>query len=161
MQFSLVFLAIYVGVCITVGIQTYQPYFWKHLDKAQARGQKNDLEARLPPMMLGAVLFAAGLFMFGGGSAVDKNAAIWIVGVGLMGMGFILIFQNVMDYLIDAFTVHAARAQAANTFLSSLAGAGFPLFATPMFRNLGISVSCVLQPDFWGHGYFYSRELKC
>jgi hypothetical protein len=96
-------------------------------------------EARLPPMMGGAVLFAAGLFMFGGGSGSNKSAAISIVGAGMIGSGFILIFQNAVNYLIDAFTVHAASAQAANTFLRSLAGAGFPLFATPMFHKLRVN----------------------
>jgi DHA1 family multidrug resistance protein-like MFS transporter len=33
----------------------------------------------------------------------------------------------------------AASAVAANTFLRSLAGAGFPLFAQPMFKRLGVN----------------------
>lgn len=137
---SLIFLAVLVGVVISGGIQaSYQPIFWKQLEKAHQEGKKNNPEARLPPMMCGAILFAAGLFMFGGGSGEKKSAAISIVGAGMIGSGFILIFQNAVNYLIDAFTVHAASAQAANTFLRSLAGAGFPLFATPMFHKLGVN----------------------
>ncbi|PMD31136.1 MFS general substrate transporter [Hyaloscypha variabilis F] len=139
-QGSLVFLAVLIGVLVSGCIQaSYQPYFWKQLDKAHALGKRNNPEARLPPMMLGSMLFAAGLFMFGGGSGVEKSAATGIVGAGLIGAGFILIFQNAVNYLIDAFTIHAASAQAANTFLRSLAGAGFPLFATPMFHKLGVN----------------------
>ena len=89
--------------------------------------------------MLGAVLFAAALFWVGGGAGKEKSPAIGVVGAGCIGAGFILIFQDAVNYLIDAFTVHAASAQAANTFLRSLAGAGFPLFATPMFKNLGVN----------------------
>ncbi|CZR52406.1 related to MFS multidrug transporter [Phialocephala subalpina] len=122
-QGSLVFLAVLIGVVISGGIQaSYQPFFWKKLDRAHEKGLKNDPEARLPPMMLGAVLFAASLFWVGGGAAKDKSPAIGIVGAGCIGAGFILIFQNVVNYLIDA-----------------LAGAGFPLFATPMFHNLGVN----------------------
>jgi DHA1 family multidrug resistance protein-like MFS transporter len=139
-QSSLVFLAVLVGVIISGCIQTaYQPYFWQRLDKAHREGKKNDPEGRLPPMILGAVFFAAGLFMFGGSASKSDPAAISIVGAGLIGSGFILIFQNAVNYLIDAFTVHAASAQAANTFLRSLAGAGFPLFAAPMFHKLGVN----------------------
>jgi hypothetical protein len=90
------------------------------LEKAHQQGKKNDPEARLPPMMLGAVLFAAGLFWFGGSSGAEKSAAIGIVGAGCIGAGFILVFQNAVNYLIDAFTIHAASAQAANNFLRSL-----------------------------------------
>jgi len=141
-QSSLVFLAVMVGVLISGGIQaSYQPYFWKQLDNAHKQGKKNIPEARLPPMILGAVLFATGLFWFGGGSGMDKSPAIGIVGAGCIGAGFILIFQNAVNYLIDAFTIHAASAQAANTFMRSLAGAGFPLFATPMFEGLGVNVA--------------------
>ncbi|PVH78400.1 hypothetical protein DL98DRAFT_494229, partial [Cadophora sp. DSE1049] len=90
-------------------------------------------------MMLGVVLSAASLFWFGGGSGKEKSPVISVFGAGCIGAGFILIFQNAVNYFIDAFTVHAASAQAANTFLRSLAGAGFPLFATPMFNNLGVN----------------------
>ncbi|KAF8858003.1 MFS general substrate transporter [Acephala macrosclerotiorum] len=123
-QGSLVFLAVLIDV---------------KLDRAHEKCLKNDPETRLPPMMLGAILFVASLFWVGGGAAKDKSPAIGIVGAGCIGAGFILIFQNAVNYLIDAFTVHAASAQAANTFLRSLAGAGFPLFATPMFHNLGVN----------------------
>lgn len=85
-QGSLVFLAVLVGVLVSGCIQAaYQPFFWKQLDKAHREGKKNDPEARLPPMMLGGVIFAAGLFWFGGGSGVDKSPAISIVGAGAIG----------------------------------------------------------------------------
>jgi DHA1 family multidrug resistance protein-like MFS transporter len=110
-QGSLVFLALLVRVLVSGSIQaSYPPFFWKQLDKAHEKGLKNDPEARLPPMMLGAILFAAALFMVGGGAAEYKSPAIGIVGAGLMGAGFILIFQNAVNYLIDAFTIHAASA---------------------------------------------------
>lgn len=139
-QGSLVFLAVTVGVILSGCIQAaYQPFFWKQLDKAKKEGKKNHPEGRLPPMIFGGLLFAVGLFWFGGGSANSKSPAIGILGAGCIGAGFILIFQNAVNYLIDAFKVHAASAQAANTFIRSLAGAGFPLFTTPMFHKLGVN----------------------
>jgi DHA1 family multidrug resistance protein-like MFS transporter len=65
--------------------------------------------------MLDAVLFAAGLFWFGGGSGMGESAVI-----GIVGAGFNLIFQNAVNYRIDAFTIYAASPQAANMFLGSL-----------------------------------------
>ena len=136
---ALPFLAVLIGVCVSGAIQAaYQPYFWKQLDKAIAAGKKNNPEARLPPMMLGAVLFPAGLFLFGWTTPVQYHWILPVLGAGLIGSGFILIFQNAVNYLIDAFTIHAASAQAANTFFRSFAGAGFPLFASQMFNNLGV-----------------------
>lgn len=150
---TLPFLAVLVGVLISAVLQaSYQPYFWKQLDKAKAAGKHNNPEARLPPMILGGIFFTIGLFLFGWTSPVTYHWILPVIGATLIGAGFILIFQvgvilaiqplltsqNAVNYLIDAFTMHAASAQAANTFFRSLFGAGFPLFAVPMFHNLGV-----------------------
>lgn len=48
---TLPFLAVLVGVLISGCLQAaYQPIFWRKLDAAIAAGEKNDPEARLPPM---------------------------------------------------------------------------------------------------------------
>ncbi|TIA26186.1 hypothetical protein D6C81_01022 [Aureobasidium pullulans] len=48
------------------------------------------------------------------------------------------IFLQCLNYLIDSYLMFAASAIAANTFLRSLCGAGFPLFATYMIEGMGI-----------------------
>jgi hypothetical protein len=59
-------------------------------------------------MKLGAGLFAAGLFWFGGSSGANKSATIGIAGAGCTGTFFILIFQNAMNSIINAYMIHAA-----------------------------------------------------
>ena len=58
-------------------------------------------------------------------------------GIVFVGASVILNFQCVATYIIDAFTLHAASALAAVTFLRSCAGFGFPLFAPKMYDVLG------------------------
>jgi DHA1 family multidrug resistance protein-like MFS transporter len=112
-------------------------------------------EWRLPPAIIGGVSFAAGLFWFGWSGY--KESIHWIVPTAsglLTGFGLLSIFLQSLNYLVDAYLllyVHnlfhaqyplrsyhltglhsAASAVAANTLLRSLAGAGFPLFATYM-----------------------------
>lgn len=48
------------------------------------------------------------------------------------------IFLQCLNYLIDAYLMFAASAIAANTFLRSLFGAIFPLFATYMIEGMGV-----------------------
>ncbi|KAK5709090.1 hypothetical protein LTR17_020089 [Elasticomyces elasticus] len=48
------------------------------------------------------------------------------------------IFLQCLNYLIDAYLMFAASAIAANTFLRSLCGAIFPLFATYMIDGMGV-----------------------
>ena len=64
------------------------------------------------------------------------------------------IFLQALNYLVDAYLMFAASAIAGNTFMRSLCGAGFPLFARQMFEGMGIQyastvlgcVAAVLAP---------------
>ena len=97
-------------------------------------------EWRLPPVIIGGVAFACGLFWFGW-SGYKKDIP-WIVPTlsGLLtGFGLLAIFLQSLNYLVDAYLMFAASAIAANTFLRSLAGAGFPLFSQYMFASLHVN----------------------
>lgn len=54
------------------------------------------------------------------------------------------IFLQALNYLVDAYLMFAASAIAGNTFMRSLCGAGFPLFATYMFNGMGIQYASTL-----------------
>jgi DHA1 family multidrug resistance protein-like MFS transporter len=89
-------------------------------------------EERLIPMMIGGAVFPAGLFWF---AWTSNPRIIWVPQVlaGIpIGMGVLLIFLQGLNYIIDCYKWNANSAIAANTFVRSLVGAGFPLFATGM-----------------------------
>lgn len=46
--------------------------------------------------------------------------------------------HDVQNYLIDSYTIFAASVLAASSVLRSCFGAGFPLFTSYMYKNLGI-----------------------
>ncbi|KAH9907885.1 MFS general substrate transporter [Xylariomycetidae sp. FL2044] len=102
-------------------------------------------EWRLPVVIAGGVSFTAGIFWFGwSGYRADVH---WIVPAAsgiLTGFGLMAIFLQSLNYLVDAYLMFAASAIAGNTFLRSLCGAGFPLFATYMFNGLGIEWAATL-----------------
>ena len=50
-----------------------------------------------------------------------------------------MIFMQGLNYFIDVYMWHANSAIAGNTFIRSLFGAGFPLFAVQMFHKLGVN----------------------
>nr|POE47353.1 putative transporter [Quercus suber] len=118
-------------------------------------------EWRLPIAIVGGTLFAIGLFWFGwSGYRADVH---WIVPT-LSGLftGFGLLMLN---YLIDSYLMFAASAIAANTFLRSLCGAGFPLFATYMIEGMGVQwagtlLGCVALLLVPVPLYFYLRGAK-
>jgi len=89
-------------------------------------------EERLLPMIAGGAIFPAGMFWF----AWTSNPNItWVPQVlaGIpIGMGILMIFLQGLNYLIDVYMMNANSAIAANTFVRSFLGGGFPLFATYM-----------------------------
>ncbi|KAF2634358.1 MFS general substrate transporter [Massarina eburnea CBS 473.64] len=102
-------------------------------------------EWRLPVAIAGAPLFAAGLFWFGW-TGYTGNIP-WIVPVlsGLFtGFGIFAIFLSLLNYIVDSYLMFAASAVAANTFMRSLFGGIFPLFATYMFNGMGIQWASTL-----------------
>lgn len=88
--------------------------------------------------MVGSVVFAGGLFLFGWTSSREIPWIAPCIGAGLIGFGFFTIFQSALNYLIDNFQRYATSAIAANTFLRSVFAAAFPLFVNPMYHKLGI-----------------------
>lgn len=125
-------------------------------------------EWRLPLVMLGAPLFAAGLFWFGWTGYT--NSIPWIVPTlsGLFtGFGIFAIFLQLLNYIIDAYLMFAASAIAGNTFMRSLFGAVFPLFARYMYEGIGINygqtlvgaVAAVLVPLPFIF-YFMGRRIR-
>lgn len=95
-------------------------------------------EERFPPMMIFGWLMPAGLFIF---AWTSRSTIHWIVpciGLGCMAIGYFVIFQGCLNYLVDSFTKYAASAIAANTFFRSILGGVFPLFGYALFRNLGV-----------------------
>lgn len=133
---SLPFISLFIGVNMAVAINLgNQPRYIRIL---KANGGKAVPEARLPPLAIGAFLFAIGLFWFGwtAGPTIPWPASV-CAGI-FIGAGFNAIFQQCINFLIDTYTIYAASAVSANTFLRSILAAALPLVARPMFHNLGV-----------------------
>ncbi|KAI4722043.1 synaptic vesicle transporter [Aureobasidium sp. EXF-10727] len=113
-------------------------------------------EARLPMSMVGACALPISLFWFAWTNGPGVHWMASIAAGAPFGFGLILVFLGVMNYLIDAYTIYAASALAANSVLRSLFGMAFPLFTSYMYANLGIhwassipaflSLMCVPMP---------------
>jgi hypothetical protein len=95
-------------------------------------------EYRVPMMVPGALLVPVGLLVYGWTAEYQTH---WIgpnMGVCLFAAGTIVGFQCVQTYLVDTYTRYAASAVGAGTVLRSLAGFGFPLFASSLYDRLGL-----------------------
>lgn len=96
-------------------------------------------EERLIPMIIGGFLFPAGMFWFAWTSSPNITWVPQVLSGIFIGAGVLMIFLQGLSYIIDCYTMYANSAIAANTFLRSGFGAGFPLFAQAMFHTLGVN----------------------
>jgi DHA1 family multidrug resistance protein-like MFS transporter len=140
---GLAYFGMVVGEMIAfVVIITQNP---RYVKKLEANNNIPVPEWRLPISMIGGVFFTGGLFWFGWSGY--SGTVHWIVPVlsGLLtGFGIFSIFLSLLNYLVDAYLMFAASAIAANTFMRSIFGGIFPLFATYMFNGMGIQWASTL-----------------
>jgi multidrug resistance protein len=102
-------------------------------------------EKRLPLAMIGGPCLTIGLFLFGWTSAYRVHWIAPTIGEGLFGFGNMLIFMSCMMFITDTYgPLFSASAMASNAILRYILGGTFPLFAVPMFRNLGPQWACTL-----------------
>ncbi|KAF1961769.1 MFS general substrate transporter [Byssothecium circinans] len=143
---TLPFLGILVGAILGAAANVYNQTLY---NKAYHRaGNRPIPEMRLPPMMFGSVVFAAGQFIMGWTARPDIHWIAPVIGVTLVGTGFFTIFQAALNYLVDTFTLYAASAVAANTFLRSCFAGAFPLVVAPLYHNLGTGVGSSITGGF-------------
>ncbi|KAI8668856.1 MFS domain-containing protein [Fusarium keratoplasticum] len=141
---GLAYLPIFGGAAVTL------PIFWAW-DNALARATARDAPwvqreeyRRLPLACLGGPLFVISLFWLGW-SAREGVSFIAPMLAGIpFGMGFMLIFMAMLNYLTDAYEIFAASANAAASTCRSLFAVVLPLATTPMFRRLEIPGACSL-----------------
>ena len=89
-------------------------------------------------MIAGAVALPIGLFWFGWTSFPSISPWPQIIAGVPIGFSMIVITLQGMNYVVDCYTLNANSALAAMTFVRCCFGAGFPLFASAMFHNLGV-----------------------
>lgn len=133
---GLSFIGVGVGIVLAAFLEPWQSGYYHKA--SVANGGKAPPEARLPGAFIGAVCVPVALFWMAWTSYASIHWIVPIIGSAFFGAGMLLIFLPMMNYIVDAYSKHAASALAANTFLRSLFGAGFPLFANVMYTNLGV-----------------------
>ncbi|MCJ1317415.1 hypothetical protein MMC15_002739 [Xylographa vitiligo] len=126
-----------LGIGMFLGLVVFGAASDYILKRQSAKGEMKP-EYRLPPMIPGAFFVPVGLFIYGWTAEKQVFWFVPIFGSSLVGLGLLATFLPIQTYLIDAFTIHAASALAANTVLRSLVGALLPLAGPTMYAKLGL-----------------------
>lgn len=128
-----------IGVGMFVGMAVLGVMSDKIIKKHQAKGNVKP-EHRLPMMLTvpGAIGLPIGVFIYGWTVYYKVHFIVPIIATSLIGLGNLTAMMTIQTYLVDAFTIHAASAIAANTVLRSIFGAVLPLSGLSMFDALGL-----------------------
>ncbi|KAJ5449850.1 uncharacterized protein N7458_006299 [Penicillium daleae] len=137
------FIGLITGVVLALGFILSQQK--QYTEKLEMNGNIPVPEWRLRPTILGAPMFAVGLFWFGwtGFTSEIHWAAPAASGV-FIGFGVLCIFLPCFNYLVDAYLPVAASAVAANIILRSAFASSFPLFTRQMFDNMEVQWASTL-----------------
>ncbi|TKA66501.1 hypothetical protein B0A49_06636 [Cryomyces minteri] len=164
-ELGLAFLGILIGALATIPFYFLWIYFVHEKQFDDAGNVKP--EKRLQPACVGAFFIPICLFWFGWSSRPSIHWIMPIIGSGFFSVGTLLLFNAVLNYLADVYVDNVASVLAGNDLMRSAFGAGFPLFAGAMFRNLGVGwassllgfLSIVFIPIPFAL-YFYGETLR-
>ena len=93
---------------------------------------------RLPLACLGGPLYVISLFWLGWTASPNVHWIVPMLAGVPFGVGFMLIFMALLNYVTDAYEVFAASAMSATSCCRSIFGALLPIAARPMYSKMGI-----------------------
>lgn len=108
---------------------------YKRLKRTRGNGIGQP-EFRLPLLLPGALMVPIGLVWYGWSAQKQLSWAMPDAGAVIFAAGIKYGLQCTQLYALDVYPTYAASASAAGTFMRSLAGFGFPLFAPYLYQRL-------------------------
>lgn len=117
------------------------------LARARARHRpwtRNEEARRLPLACAAGPFIVASLFWAGWTARPSIHWAAPVFAGVPFGVGYLLCFMAILNYLVDAYEVFAASAMAAAGTSRSVFGAVLPFATRPMYGALGVDWACSL-----------------
>ena len=135
-QMGLAFLSI--GVSLVIASAIYIAYLWYVIEPDMRKNGLGEPESRLRPAIPSAILCPIGLFLFAWTSRDGVHWIVSVIGITIFGGGVFILLQCIFIYLPLTYPQYSASLFAGNDLFRSALAAGTILFATPMYKNLGI-----------------------
>jgi MFS family permease len=132
-QEGLAFLSIGVGAFGAIGFYLWWDSITK---KARAEGKqwvKKEEMRRLPLACAGGPFFVVSCFWLGWSARESVHWMVPICSGIFFGIGYLLIFMALLNYLVDAYKIFAASAMAAASASRSFFGCVLPFAARPRY----------------------------
>jgi MFS family permease len=143
-QEGLTFLSIGVGACIACVVYLGWDSILRRARVQKKPWVEKEEMRRLPLACVAGPFFIMSCFWMGWTARKDIPWIVPVLAGVPFGIGYLLIFMALLNYLVDAYKIFAASAMAAASTSRSLFGAVLPFAASPMYRKLGVPWACSL-----------------
>ncbi|KAJ6031941.1 hypothetical protein N7540_002673 [Penicillium herquei] len=134
---GLAFLPIGIGALIAGGIFFIWDFYLTRATKLGRQWTRRDEMRRLPLACIGGPLLVIALFWLGWTCKQDIHWLVPACSGLLFGMGFVLVFIAMLNYLTDAYEIYAASAHGMASTCRSISGALLPFAGRKMYVALG------------------------
>lgn len=141
---GLAFIPIGIGSTCSVGVFLAWDAFHRRARARDAPWARREESHRLPLACVAGPCIVIGLFWTGWTARRNIHWIVPMVAGIPFGLGYLLIFISLLNYLTDAYEIYAASANAAGATSRSIFGAALPFAAKPMYRTLGVAWACSL-----------------
>lgn len=131
-------LVVGVGAILCAFIFTWYDNYLARAQQRHAPWAAKEEYRRLPLACVGGPLYVVSLFWLAWSAYSHIHWIVPMLSGLVFGMGFLLIFIAILNYLTDAYHVFAASANGIASTSRSIFGALLPLAAKPMYTKLGV-----------------------
>jgi len=136
---GLMFLPFLGGALLATGMFMQYDTFWRTAQIQKKSWTQREEARRLPLACIGGPFVVISLFWFGWTSREGISFVVPMLSGFPFGIGFVLLFIALINYLADAYRIYAASALAAASCLRSLMAAVLPFATDPLYGNLGVA----------------------
>lgn len=143
-QEGLAFLPIGVGALIACGIYLGWDAVMRRATASDAPWARKEEIRRLPLACFAGPFVVLGCFWLGWTARPSIHWAVPIMAGIPFGIGFLLLFMSLLNYVVDSYKTFAASAMAASGACRAIFGTVLPFAARPMYEKLGIAWACSL-----------------
>ncbi|EME40417.1 hypothetical protein DOTSEDRAFT_90658 [Dothistroma septosporum NZE10] len=145
---GLAFLGISVGCFLSLPICFWWDYTLRKAKASHKTWAFKEEYQRLPLAIIGGPLFTISMFWIGWSARRSVHYIVPILGGLPLGIGFVLIFVALANYLVDSYKIYSASALGATSIARSTFGVVLPFAAKPMYDALGVPWACSLLGFF-------------
>ncbi|KXH39787.1 hypothetical protein CSIM01_07807 [Colletotrichum simmondsii] len=141
---GLAFLPIGVGALLSGAFYMFWDIYLERSIKLGKQWAKKEEMRRLPLACAGGPIFVVAVFWLGWTCRPDIHWVVPALSGILFGIGFVLIFIAMLNYITDAYEIYAASAHGMASTCRSIFGALLPLAGRKMYQTLDVGWASTL-----------------